>query len=125
MSGEILTQSFTLKQCLAEFLNSEMTEMPTVELDIVEQNPLKITDDGRSFFESTTVQEQILDSYFLEENLSYRIQLLDWSFVFKKVPNSHDYYVDIKLKKFEVRPSEPRFAEGTTLTNILEDVEIK
>lgn len=121
MSGEI----FTLKECLVEFLNGSISEMPQVEAQITSLEPLKICDSGYQFFEINALSDEILERVEADPSQTYKLILLDWNFVIKKVPNSKEYYMDIKAKNFRVMACEAFVASQTSSSSMMEDIDIK
>ena len=122
MSGE----NFSLKECLVEFLNEGISEMPRLETKIISLNPLKITDDGTHFFEisglTDKVQKQISAA---RKHEAHKLILNDWNFVFKHVPNSHDIYIDIETENYRVESNTNPIFLGQEAKNMMDDIDIR
>ena len=96
-------ENYTLKECLVEYLNGDLSMMPIVEAQILSFAPLRITDDAMNYFEISSIEEEVRKKVFSNDGSVYAIQLLDWTFDFVKVPNSHEYYLDIKVLEYNLR----------------------
>lgn len=90
-------EEFTLKECLAEFLKGTTSEMPIVDARIISLQPLKVTDDDIHYFEIPGLEDaaQRQNQSLSKKKDANKLVLTDWTYTFKKVPNSHDYYIDI------------------------------
>jgi len=105
-----------LKDILSTFLaGNQRVHYPPIEAQILSLNPLQITDDFQNYFDISSLQEEILSRIDPRSNVSYKILLHNWNFVFRKVPNSHDYYFDVVSTNYQVvenvrtRPNLNRF----------------
>lgn len=124
MSGD----DFTLKECLAEYLKGGITEMPKIESRVVCFNPLKITDDDLHYLEVQGLQDVILKQIMStgKKTGSYRVILIDWNFMIKRVPHSTTHYIDIQADSYRLEhTSAPNKANLDEITNMLDDVDIK
>lgn len=65
------------------------------EARILQLSPLQITDDYENYLEVNSLEEKVLDRIDDFPGASYKLILNSWNFVFKRVPNTHDYYFDI------------------------------
>jgi hypothetical protein len=87
-----------LRECLIKFLLSNGKEdlhFDPIEARILQLSPLQITDDYETYLEVNSLEEKILETIDDFPGASYKLQLINWNFVFKRVPNTHDYYFDI------------------------------
>lgn len=124
MSGD----DFTLKECLAEYLNGGISEMPRLEAAVLSTNPLKISDDSIHYFEVPGLQEAV--TKYLQKNSKkskkLKLVLIDWSYTLKRVPNSHDLYVDIQPDTYRIEhTSADSDMNAEEISNIMDDVDIK
>lgn len=92
-----------LRDILLSFLKgNSKTFYPVIETRIVQLNPLQITDDLTRFLDISSLQEEVLNKIQDSPGSTYKLILKDWWFVFKKVPNSHEFYFDIMAKDYSV-----------------------
>lgn len=80
------SDTFSLKDCLIEYLSDQMSQMPTIEAQIIEYEPVKISDDGKHYLEISGIQDEVLAK--VKEGRFFKIVLRDWEFKWSKVPNS-------------------------------------
>ena len=91
-----------LKSVLCQFLKQE-SEMfyPVLETRILQFNPLQITDDYETYIDISAMQDEVFDQV-VSQDLGYKLILNNWHFVFKRVPNTHEYYFDIIAENYRV-----------------------
>lgn len=77
--------------------------MPQIDAQILSAEPLQISDTGINFFEVNSLNDEIYDQLNSDSSKTFKLVLLDWSFTFKKVPNSHEHYLDIKAVNYRVQ----------------------
>lgn len=122
MSGD----SFSLKECLVEYLSDNMSNMPPIDAQIIEYEPVKISDDGKHYLEISGISDEVLSKVY--EGSFFKLVLSDWEFKWSKVPNSQEYYIDVKATKFKVvklASNETPHADADLITNVLNDVDVK
>ncbi len=92
-----------LRQILTNYLqyNNEI-QYPQLEATILQFNPLQITDDFQTYLDISSLQEEITDQMEIDPATPYKLILNNWRFVFKKIPNSHDYYFDIVSGSYSI-----------------------
>jgi hypothetical protein len=94
-----------LRECLIKFLHSNKKEelqfMP-IEARILQLSPLQITDDYETYLEVNSLEEDILNRIDDFPGASYKLILNSWNFIFKRVPNTHEYYFDIVADQYQV-----------------------
>lgn len=116
----------SLKAILSDFLSGQHTHYPTMQATIISLNPLQITDNFQNYFDISSLQEQIINRIDPRNNVNYKILLHDWSFVFRKVPNSHDYYFDIVSNNYQVIENMESFpSHGAFPTKVVDDPDIR
>lgn len=87
---------------LREFLESKTkVEYPEMAVNIVQLDPLRITDDNKYFLEISSLMGQ-LEEQIQEEPSLYKLVLKQWQFDFRRVPNSEEFYYDINCRDFKV-----------------------
>jgi hypothetical protein len=92
----------TLKEILIQFLREEEVHYPHSEITILSSNPFQFSDDSQHYFESQNLQEIYFSHKETFPNTSApKILLKTWNFVFRRVPNTHDYYFDIVCTDFD------------------------
>jgi hypothetical protein len=91
-----------LKSVLAQFLRGD-SEMfyPVLETRILQFNPLQITDDYETYIDISALQDEVFDQVS-NQDLGYKLILNNWHFIFKRVPNTHEYYFDIMADNYRV-----------------------
>jgi hypothetical protein len=91
-----------LKSILVQFLqgNPEIS-YPPIEARVLQFNPLQITDDYETYIDLSTMQDEVLDQVS-DGDLGYKLILSSWRFVFRRVPNTHDYYFDIVSDSYRI-----------------------
>jgi len=84
-----------LRTILTQFLTGDPNLFyPPIETRILQFNPLQITDDYETYIDLSALQDEVFDQV-VNQDLGYKLILNNWNFIFKRVPNSHDYYFDI------------------------------
>merc|ERR1711935_1218622 len=68
---------------------------------ILQFNPLQITDDYETYIDISALQDEVFDQVS-NQDLGYKLILNNWHFVFKRVPNTHEYYFDIMADNYRV-----------------------
>lgn len=92
-----------MRDILLSFLKGNTkTFYPVMETRIIQLNPLQITDDLVRFLDISSLQEGVLAKIQDIPGSTYKLLLKDWRFVFRKVPNSHEFYFDILADDFQV-----------------------
>lgn len=92
-----------MRDILLSFLKGNTkTFYPVMETRIIQLNPLQITDDLVRFLDISSLQEGVLAKIQDIPGSTYKLILKDWRFVFRKVPNSHEFYFDILADDFQV-----------------------
>lgn len=92
-----------LRDLLLQFLKGNTTVFyPVLETRILQVNPLQITDDLVRYLDISSLQEGIQAKIQDTPGANYKLTLKKWNFVFKKVPNSHEFYFDIIADDFSV-----------------------
>ena len=92
-----------LRDLLLQFLKGNTTIFyPVLETRILQVNPLQITDDLVRYLDISALQEGVLAKIQDSPGATYKLTLRRWHFVFKKVPNSHEFYFDIAADDFAV-----------------------
>lgn len=96
----------TFKSTLLNFLNqNKFMAYPLKEARILSFNPLRITDDGgESYLEVSSLENEIKNQ-FRQQGIDYddgefKIVLVEWEFVYCRVPNSQEYYFDIRANRY-------------------------
>ena len=72
------------------------------EARILQLSPLQITDDYENYLEVNSLEEEILSKIDDFPGASYKLILNNWNFIFKRVPNTHEYYFDIVSDNYQV-----------------------
>ena len=67
------------------------------------------------------LREQIDDS----PGATYKLILNKWSFVFKRVPNSHDYYFDIVAEDYSIQETNTILEVDDFPTKLADDDEVR
>lgn len=94
-----MEQSHCIKSCLLSFLlKGSKVEQPELKARIVNKSPIQITDDGVNYLEINELEDDILRN--IKDLESPCVILKSWNFVLKRVPNSADYYLDVRANKF-------------------------
>ena len=112
----------TLKEILIQFLREEDVHYPQTEITILSSNPFQFSDDGQYYFESQNLHEIYSDgkkSFANGQKMS--ILLKNWNFVFRRVPNTHDYYFDIVCDSYEFMANEMPLFNGQLKKVIADD----
>lgn len=116
----------SLRSILYQFLvgNSNIF-YPAIETKILQLTPLQISDDLERYIDLSSMQESILKQIDDTPGANYKLILNDWKFIFKKVPNTHEFYFDIVSDNFRV-VREPKVIELEEYpTKMVDDEEIR
>lgn len=122
----------SIKYLLLKFLSQKQYLMyPIKEARILTFSPLRITDtSGETYLELSYLEEEIKDRFRQQgidfHDCEFKIVLIEWEFIYCKVPNGTDYYVDIKANKYRIEELEPEEEleldeEGVCIT---EDIDV-
>jgi len=91
-----------LRTILTQFLTGDPNLFyPPIETRILQFNPLQITDDYETYIDLSALQDEVFDQV-VNQDLGYKLILNNWNFIFKRVPNSHDYYFDIHAENYQI-----------------------
>lgn len=116
----------TLKETLISFLKGEENIFyPVVETRILQLSPLQITDDYEKYLEINSLEEDIRDQIDDIPGASYKLILNKWEFVFRRVPNSHEYYFDIIADSYRIVEADNILELDDFPNKIIEDSEVK
>lgn len=108
-----------LKQLLINFLeDKEGLEYPPMIVEILSFNPLKITDDNLVFLELSDIIDEAKASELEKSKRPHRLELKEWNFVFRRIPNTHEYYFDIVAKEFNILQVDSKIPEDLNLAKI-------
>lgn len=92
-----------LKDILAKFLKKEdMGKYPQIEAHILCLSPLQITDDFHRFIDVSSLEDDITEELEGKTARGHKIILQDWKFVLVRIPNSHEYYFNMAVKKHKL-----------------------
>lgn len=99
-----MTQS-RLKDLLAQFLKGEeMGKYPVLETHILSLSPLQITDDFHRFIDLSSLEEEVTEELGGELGHGQKLILQDWKFMLRRIPNSHEYFFDLQVKRYQLEP---------------------
>jgi hypothetical protein len=92
-----------LKSILAKFLkNEEIGKYPQIETQILCLSPLQITDDFHRFIDVSSLEDSITEELDSKPARGHKLILQDWKFVLRRIPNTHEYYFDLAVKRYEL-----------------------
>lgn len=118
----------TLKDILIQFLREEDVHYPHSEITILSSNPFQFSDDSQHYFESQNLHE-IYSSHKTQNpnTQTPKILLKNWNFVFRRVPNTHDYYFDIVCTDFDFLTTNtpPLASANPQLKKVISDDAVK
>jgi len=97
-----------VKEKLLAFLKEDTEDdwhgQDKVQARIIETDPLRVTVDEKVFFDIGTldeeIQEQLEDEDEEEAGIAKYIELIEWRFVVKNIPNCKGSYFDIIADSF-------------------------
>lgn len=96
-----------LKDILAKFLKGEeLGKYPPVEAHILCLSPLQITDDFHRFIDVSSLEDAITEELADKSARGHKLVLQDWKFVLRRIPNTHEYYFDLAVKKYRLEPTD-------------------
>lgn len=87
-------------------------------------NPLQITDDYETYIDISSLQEEVFDQVE-NQDLGYKLILNNWSFIFKRVPNTHEYYFDIVADNYRLIETNTVLELDNFPRKIIDDDEIR
>jgi hypothetical protein len=94
-----------LRDLLLQFLEGKAPFYPVIETRVLQFNPLQITDDMSRYLDASSLQEAVLtraETMGGGSGHGWKLVLNDWRFVFKKVPNAHEFYFDIQADNYKL-----------------------
>ena len=119
-----------LKDQLVNFLrNDAPTVIPKLEVRIIQDSPMMITDDYERIMEIHELESRIKAELNGQEAKNFKVTLQDCSFVIAKTANGADYYLDLsaqtivfKKDSFILEPEEKpiRMEEDTEIRYLFE-----
>lgn len=116
----------SLKNILHQFLTgSSNLFYPVIETKILQLNPLQISDDLQRYIDISSMQEAILGQIDDTPGANYKLILNEWKFVFKKVPNTHEFYFDIVSNNFRVIKEQKVIELDEYPTKMVDDEQIR
>lgn len=96
------TQPTSIKKILLQFLTEPHTvNYPSIELKIINHNPLQAVDSYLDSVDISSLEYDVWKVVSKKPFMNFKLILNQWKFEFKRVPNSPDYYFDVKAIKFE------------------------
>ena len=99
---ELSEEHSKLRSTLIQFLKDDPKLVyPKIEALIVSLEPLQVSDDYENFVDFSDLQADILERYEFDEAGTYSIVLEDWNYIFKRVPNSQEYYFDVEAHSYK------------------------
>lgn len=118
-----------LKELLLQFLEGKAPFYPVIEAPILQLSPLQISDDMVRYLDISSLQDEVLTMANQKGGVNsaqgWRLVLNDWRFVFKKVPNAHEFYFDIQADHFNlVKTSTPLELEEP-LSKMVDDEKVR
>jgi len=115
----------SLKHLLSLFLKGESEIFyPQIETRVLQFNPLQITDDFITYIDVSSLQDEVFEQV-PNQDLGYKLILNNWQFIFKRVPNTHDYYFDIVSDNYRIVEANTLVELETFPTKMVEEDEIK
>lgn len=116
-----------LRDLLQHFLEgSSDVFYPVIETRIIKTNPLQVTDDGENVLDLGNLQEAVQAKIIEQgEDADYKLVLNEWNFIFKKVPNTHDFYFDITAQDFRVLKDLSPIGASGEMNKIADDEDIR
>lgn len=114
-----------LREILLQFLEGKKPFYPVIETQVLHLNPLQISDDMNRYLDISSLQEGILSKTAAAPDASYKLILNDWHFVFKKVPNAHEFYFDIVSDDYKLVKSTTPLEIDEPLGKMVDDEQIR
>jgi rubrerythrin len=104
MSGKQNEQ--ILYTLLKDFLKWGQVKYQPVTTRVIAVNPLQISQDEFYYIELTGLGKELKTNPILQkkdfENYQVNLRLIDWKFVYCRIPNNVDFYIDIEVSKYEI-----------------------
>jgi len=96
-----------IKSSLIKFLNEDENQQVPIKVRVMSDIPLQVSDDGIFYFEVSDAQGKInreIRKKFGDEYAEKRliVDLQEWRFLLKRIPNKQEYFFDFKIDKFEI-----------------------
>jgi hypothetical protein len=95
-----------LHELLRSYLRKQKVAYEPVVARIISVNPVQITQDGECYFELTSFGKELrADPRLSRLDLNHGqvlLKILDWRFIFSKIPNDVEFYIDIEVKKYDI-----------------------
>lgn len=96
------TPPVSIKQILLQFLTEPHTvSYPRLELKIINNNPLQAVDSYLDSVDISSLEHEVWEVTRKKPFMNFKLILNQWKFEFRRVPNSPDYYFDIKAINYE------------------------
>lgn len=118
-----------LKDTLKKFLtHGEKPHYHELTVSLVSTNPMRITDNENTYLETTSfLTEEDLATIQKHYNKGHDIVLKDWTFIFTRIPNTHDYFTDMLVREYELvtLKTKPKHTAIADYHSMVEDKELK
>lgn len=124
MSGE---NNQNLQTVLKAFLQKQQDgQLPEITARVLSVSPLRVSDNEKTFLEMTSFLNSDDASKTITPNRGYNIILKDWKFIFQRIPNTHEYYVDMEVSEYEmIELKKPSFINTQHMHSLIDEVEVK
>ena len=104
MSAKV--SDYSLHEVLKAYLKRNRVVYEPIVARVISTSPVQITQDGLCYLELTSFGKILRSDPELArldlQNGQVLLRLLDWKFIYSKIPNDVEYYLDIEVKRYEL-----------------------
>lgn len=115
-----------LRTLLSRFLKGEeIGKYPAIQTRIVSLSPLQITDDLHHYIDVSSLEDRVTEDLVDKVEQQFVLELQDWKFVLRRIPNTHEYFFDMSVNKYELKELNGSSAIPQELIKMEDDDEIR
>ena len=115
-----------LRGLLSRFLKGEdIGKYPVVQTRIVSLSPLQITDDFHHYIDVSSLEDRVTEDLGDKVEQQHALILQDWKFVLRRIPNTHEYFFDMSVNRYELKEVNSSSAMPQELIKMEDDDEIR
>lgn len=117
----------TLKSILKAFLSKDpLIEFKQVKARVLAFNPLRISDNEKTYLEMTNFLKEEDRKTLNTPNKGHEIELIQWRFIFQRIPNTHDFFVDLEVDEYKLlEVDHPKQIDPIHMHSLIDEIEIQ
>ena len=114
----------TLKSTLTAFLKGEKVAPCQIEARILSTYPLQISDDLKTCLDVQSIQDEVLENIGENAGKNYKLVLSKWNWVFRRVPNTDNFYFDININSYKIIKTNLFISENASFKRLADSPQV-